>query len=71
MPAERPESDLAGAIDSEATMHKTLEAKILEERRKRKWWKIRNRLRLKIFEHEDAGKLDKAQALIEKISRQV
>lgn len=52
-------------------MHKTLEAKILEERRKRKWWKIRNRLRLKIFEHEDAGKLDKAQALIEKISRQV
>jgi hypothetical protein len=49
----------------------TLQQKIDAQRRKRKWERIRNRLRLKYYEYEEAGKIDKAVALTEKITKRV
>lgn len=49
----------------------TLAEKIEVQRRQRKYREIIRRMRLRYFEYEDAGKGDKAAALIEKIKANV
>jgi hypothetical protein len=51
--------------------HDSLEYKIIQNRRKKKWLKIIHRLRLNYFDYEDQGKGEKSMRLIEKISNKV
>lgn len=46
---------------------KSLQRKIRENQRFHKYERILRRIRLRIFEYEDAGKLDKAHRVIAKI----
>ena len=46
---------------------KSLQRKIRENQRFHKYERLLRRIRLRIFEYEDAGKLEKAQRVIDKI----
>lgn len=46
---------------------KSLQRKIRENQRFHKYERLLRRIRLRIFEYEDAGKLEKAQRVIAKI----
>jgi len=51
--------------------HATLASKIVDNRRKVKWRKLQNRLRLQYFKYEDEGKLDKYATLMERIRKEM
>lgn len=50
---------------------RTLEQRIVDNRRKVKWRRIQNRIRLQHYRYEDEGKLDKALALLERIRKEM
>jgi hypothetical protein len=49
----------------------SLQQKIARQRRLKRWLRVRNQLRLRYYHYEDAGKLNKATALIQKITDRV